>query len=175
MAVSLKLPLVVVNDADLVRVSEENPGYQFEREEDGTLTVSPTFSDSGAQSAQAVYQLMTFSHRVGGRVFDSSTGFRIGRAVKSPDAAWVSAPRIERLSAAERTGFWRVSPDVAIEIKSMSDDFAVLVAKLQFYMNHGTRFAVAIDPATREVVELGSPPEHLTLDYDAIIGTATRL
>jgi hypothetical protein len=46
----------------------------------------------------------------------------------------------------------------------------VLVAKLQFYMNHGTRFAVAIDPATREVVELGSLPEHLTLDYDAIMG-----
>jgi hypothetical protein len=40
MSVSLKLPLVLVDDADLVRVSEENPGYQFECEEDGRLTVS---------------------------------------------------------------------------------------------------------------------------------------
>jgi hypothetical protein len=57
MAVSLKLPLVLVDDADLVRVSEENPGYQFEREDDGTLTVSPTFTSGGARSGAAFFQL----------------------------------------------------------------------------------------------------------------------
>jgi hypothetical protein len=56
MAVSLNLPLVLVDDADLVRVSEENPGYQFEREENGTLTVCPNFTNSGAQSGKAFRQ-----------------------------------------------------------------------------------------------------------------------
>jgi Uma2 family endonuclease len=150
-------------------VSEENPGYQFEREEDGTLTVSPTYSDSGAQSAAAVHQLFVYARKVGGRAFDSSTGFRIGRAVKSPDAAWVSAPRIARLSAVDRAGFSRLSPDVAIEIKSASDDFRDTTAKIEFYVEHGTRYAVAIDPFAREIVERGEAPEGLKLDFDAII------
>jgi Uma2 family endonuclease len=169
MAVSLKLPLVLVDDADLVRVSEENPGYQFEREENGTLTVSPTLANSGAQSAEVTYQLVAYAKRVGGRVFDSSTGFRIGRAVKCPDAAWVCAERIERLSERERSGFWPGSPDVAIEVKSASDAFAKVIAKLQFYMKHGSRYAVAIDPAMREIVELGEVPPGLSLDFDAIM------
>ncbi len=65
MAVSLKLPLVLVDDADLVRVSAENPGYQFEREENGTLTVSPNFTNSGAewQGVSATRYLRRFCWR----------------------------------------------------------------------------------------------------------------
>jgi hypothetical protein len=40
MAISLKIPLVLVDDGDLVRVSRENPGYRFEREEDARSTRS---------------------------------------------------------------------------------------------------------------------------------------
>jgi hypothetical protein len=36
-------------------------------------------------------------------------------------------------------------------------------------MENGTRYAVAIDPFTREVVERGEPPDGLSLDFDAII------
>jgi Uma2 family endonuclease len=171
MAVSLKIPLVVVDDADLVRVSRENPGYQFEREEDGTLTVSPNFTRGGAQSGRAYYQLKTFAMSAGGEASDSSAGFKIGLlgAVKSPDASWVSQPRIDTLTAEELAGFWPLSPDVAIEVKSASDDFRDTVAKLDFYFGHGTRYAVAIDPETREIVERGSPPPALMLDFDAII------
>jgi hypothetical protein len=38
MAVLLKTPLVLVTDDDLLRVSRDNPGYRFEREEDGTFS-----------------------------------------------------------------------------------------------------------------------------------------
>lgn len=171
MAVSLKIPLVVVDDAALVRVSRENPGYQFEREEDGTLTVSPNFTRGGARSGQAFKQLDTYAQSAGGEAFDSSAGFRIGRrgAVKSPDASWVSQPRIDTLTEEELAGFWPLSPDVAIEVRSASDDFKDTVAKIRFYCKNGTRYAAAIDPDTREVVEGGSPPPGLVLDFDAII------
>ena len=53
MVISLHLPLVLVDDDDLVRVSEENPGYQFEREDDGTLTVSPNDTIGGGRSGKA--------------------------------------------------------------------------------------------------------------------------
>jgi Uma2 family endonuclease len=134
--VTLKLPLRIVDDDDLLRVSEANPGYQFEREADGTLTASATHADSGAQSAEAVYQLKVYAKRCGGRVFDSSTGFRIGRAVKSPDAAWVSEANVARLAVERRPGFWPERPDVAIEIRSASDSFAALVRKLHFYVKN---------------------------------------
>jgi len=171
MAVSLKLPLVLVDDADLVRVSEENPGYQFEREEDGTLTVSPTFTRGGGQSGRAYYQLQTYAMHAGGEAFDSNAGFAIGphRAIKSPDASWVSQSRIDSLNEIEVAGFWPLSPDVAIEVKSVSDDFRDTVAKIEFYMRHGSQYTVAIDPFTREVVERGEAPEGLSLDFDAII------
>jgi Uma2 family endonuclease len=171
MAVSLKLPLVVRDDADLVRVSEENPGYQFEREEDGTLTVSPNFSDGGAKSCKACRQLDTYADTAGGRAFDSSAGFKIGPldAIKSPDAAWVSAARLAALSPSQRSGFWQTSPDVAIEIRSISDDFRETIAKIEFYIDNGTRYAVAIDPFAREVVERGVAPDGLSLDFEAII------
>jgi hypothetical protein len=36
-------------------------------------------------------------------------------------------------------------------------------------VRHGSRYAVAIDPTTREVIQLGEAPEGLSLDFDAII------
>ncbi len=172
MAITLKLPIVLVDDHDLVRVSRENPGYRFEREEDGTLSVSPNFTIGAVQSGEAYYQLKTYALRSGGQAFDASSGFKIGDrgAVKSPDASWVSEARVGSLTAEELAGFWPLSPDVAIEVKSSSDDFEETKVKIRFYFEHGTAYAVAIEPATREVVELGLAPEGLVLDFDAIVG-----
>jgi Uma2 family endonuclease len=171
MAVSLKLPIVIACDDDLVRISKENPGYQFELEEDGTLTVSPNYTKGGAKSGEAYFQLRKYAKTAGGEAFDSSAGFKIGSrgAVKSPDASWVSAARIATLTAEEYATFWPLSPDVAIEVRSWSDDFAEIVAKIKFYMRHGSHYAVAVDPTTREVVERGQAPSGLVLDFDAII------
>jgi Uma2 family endonuclease len=74
------------------------------------------------------------------------------------------------LNEIELAGFWPLSPDVAIEVRSISDDFRDTVAKIGLYMRHGSQYAVAIDLFTREVVERGQAPEGLALDFDAIIG-----
>jgi len=171
MAVALKTPLVLVTDLDLVRASHENPGYRFEREEDGTVVVSPTRTKSGAKSLAAAAQLYNYKLQAGGNAYDSSTGFAIGpgKAVKSPDASWVSQERIEALPPDKTEGFWPLSPDVAIEVRSETDSFRQTVAKVDRFMKRGTRYAVAIDPTTREVIERGTPPDGLQLDFDAII------
>jgi hypothetical protein len=54
-------------------------------------------------------------------------------------------------------------------VKSDSDTFAETLAKVQLFVERGTRYAVAIDPTTREVVEVGKRPDGLELDFDAII------
>ena len=97
---------------------------------------------------------------------------REGYAVNlfGPDASWISQPRIDeltRLGKAEK--YWPISPDIIIEVKSDSDEFTDTIAHAKHFRKRGTIYAVAIDPDTREVVELGTAPEGLTLDFDAII------
>jgi Uma2 family endonuclease len=171
MAISLKTPLVLATDEDLLRVSNDNPGYRFEREEDGTVVVSPTHTKGGAKSLEAAAQLRDYKKRFGGNAYDSNTGFAIGpgQAIRSPDASWVSQARIDALPPAEAEGFWPISPDVVIEVKSDTDSFAETIAKSKRFVDRGTRYAVAIDPATRQVVETGTAPDGLELDFDAII------
>ena len=171
MAVALKTPLVLATDDDLVRVSRENPGYRFEREEDGTVIVSPTHTKGGAKSLEAAVQLHAFSKRAGGKAFDSQTGFAIGplKRIMSPDASWVCQRRIDELAPGDEDGFWPLSPDVAIEVRSATDSFKATAAKAAEFVGRGSSYAVAIDPLTREVVEVGAAPAGLTLDFDAII------
>ena len=161
MAVSLKLPLLLVDDADLVRVSAENPGYQFEREEDGTLTVSPTFTNGGARSGEAYFQLRIHANSAGGRAFDSNTGFAIGphRAIKSPDAAWVSRARIDSLNETELAGFWPLSPDVAIEVASASDAFDDVIARWR---------SILVRAVSSNVAEPRRPVARLRRDHRRI-------
>jgi hypothetical protein len=51
MAIELDL-LHPVTDEELLRLSERNPGYQFERTADGRLVVSPTGSKSDWRSVE---------------------------------------------------------------------------------------------------------------------------
>jgi Uma2 family endonuclease len=171
MTVRLKTPLVVVNDGDLVRVSRDNPGYRFEREQDGTIIVSPSHTKNGAKSGEASGQLRDYKKQVGGNAFASNSGFAIGplQRVYAPNASWVSQPRIDALAPAQASGFWPLSPDVAIEVKSDTDEFADVVAKIESYIERGSSYAAAIDPTTREVVQRGTAPAGLLLDFDAII------
>jgi len=154
-----------------MRTSELHPGYRFEREADGAILVSPTATNDGAKSGEAFFQLATYAKKHGGRAFDSSTGFAIGpgQTVRSPDASWMSDERISSLRAEQRAGFWPISPDIVIEVRSKSDNFNETVTKTRSYMDRGTRYAVAIDPETRNVREFGKAPENLSLDFSAII------
>ena len=78
MAVVLQTPLVIRDDDDLVRASAENPGYQFEREADGSIRVTPTSTNDGAKSTEALFQVATYAKKHGGKAYDSNTGFAIG-------------------------------------------------------------------------------------------------
>ncbi len=171
MVVTLKPPIDNSDDA-LARLSRDNPGYRIERGEDGTVTMSPTHTKGGAKSGEAFAQLYAFGKAIGGKAFDSSTGFAVGpgKRVLSPDASWVSQPRIDELSrrGADK-GFWPISPDVAIEIKSDTDHFEDTIAHAEHFHRRDSTYAVAIDPETRERREFGSPPPGLRLDFDAIV------
>ncbi len=170
MALILKAIPAPGDDDALVRLSRESPEWRFEVDADGSLIVSPTYSEGGARDVEAVAQVYAYAKRVGGKVFGSSTGFRLAdRSVRSPDASWISDDHIARLTSEERSKFWQTCPDVVIEVLSDTDSWNDLLQKLDMYERNGARYAVAIDPFARRSETRGTPPDGLELDTDAII------
>ena len=80
-----------VTDDELLRLSRRNPVWQFERNAEGELVMSPAGGESGYRSAEVLLQLGVWNRRHGlGVMFDSSTGFNLpDGSCLSPDAAWV--------------------------------------------------------------------------------------
>jgi Uma2 family endonuclease len=168
--VAIVIPLKATDD-DLIRIGNENPGYKVEREEDGTVTMSPTHTRTSSKTLEAGAQLRDYAKRVGGKAFGSDAGFAIGpgERLKCPDASWASPKTIASIPPEDLDRFWPVSPDVGIEVKSHTDNFADTVAKVEMYRERGSKYAVAVNPDTRDVQERGTPPDGLVLDFDAII------
>jgi Uma2 family endonuclease len=159
-------PHVLVTDDDLIRLSDTNPGWRFERDDDGALLVSPTSTLGGSQSGEAFAQLHAFAKRAGGKAYDSSTGFTTpGGGVVCPDASWMSAEKIGRHAG---YGFWQVMPDVAIEVKSYTDSWPKLQRKIDKYIEDGATYAIAIDPESGDTYERGQCPDGLSIDVAAI-------
>jgi Uma2 family endonuclease len=153
MAIELDL-LRPLTDEELLRLSERNPGYQFERTADGRLVVSPTGGESGRRSLQVAYQLEQWNRSSGRRgfVFDSSTGFLLSDgSLFSPDASWVARERWEALSLEQRQGFAPLCPEAVFEIRSPSQTLGELRRKMEGYLRNGARIGVLLDPYTRTV------------------------
>jgi Uma2 family endonuclease len=159
-----------ISDADLMRLGDLNPGWSFERNDEGSISMSPSSWKSGSASVQAVFQLKTWADAgPGGLVLESSTGFRMPtNAVRCPDGAWVKQSRVDSAEITDPDSFFPGPPDVAIEIGSPSDEWEVLVAKIEMYIHHGTQFAIAIECRGDRVFALGTPPDGLELDIEKI-------
>ena len=67
-----------------------------------------------------------------------SAGFTLpDKSVRSPDAAWLSKEKWERLSDAERKKFGHISPDFIVEVMSPSDDLPYLQDKMEMWIKNG--------------------------------------
>ncbi len=153
-----------VTDEELLRFSERNPGYKFERTSDGRLVVGPTGGESGRRSLKVAYQLETWNeHARLGMVFGSSTGFRLpDGSLLSPDASWMRRERWEALSREEREGFVPLCPDAVFEIRSPSQIVSEPREKMAAYIRNGAGIGVLINPSalTVEVYRPERKPER---------------
>ena len=154
-----------ITDDEILELSRQNPGYQFERTAGGELVVAATGSEAGRRSGEVFGQLYAWNLRTGsGVAFDSSTGFRLpDGALWSPDASWVRRDRWQALAPQERRGFAPLCPDVVFEVRSESDALRDLQAKMLGYVANGARLGVLVDPQDRilEVYRPGHETERL--------------
>jgi Uma2 family endonuclease len=169
MAISplVKIPAHLhVTDEQFVQLAKANPDLRLERTAAGELLViPPTGSEGGSYNAEVSAEIVLWNRRAGlGKVFDSSTGFRLPNgAIRAPDTAWVAQPRWDALTLAQRQGFAPLCPDFVLELASATDDIEDLRAKMQEYLDNGCRLGWLIDAKTRqvEIYRPGQPIEVL--------------
>lgn len=153
----------------LEEVSAANPGWKVEREADGSFTMSPTGTISGARGFALAWLLLDWQRSAGGILFDSSTGFTMpDKAVLSPDAAWIAQARWSAVPQSRRDEWVAIVPDVCIEIASKTDSFHDLVGKIQRYRRYGAAYALLIDPYGRRALSEGHPPAGFPTDFTSV-------
>jgi Uma2 family endonuclease len=172
MAITIREPRAI-DDQALLELSQLNPGYQFERDSQGRLVVSPpTGAQSGRRSAGILSQLHEWARKNhSGPVFDSSTGFSLpDGSLRCPDASWVRSEQWHKLTPEQREEFPRLCPDAVFEVRSRSDDVSELRLKMQSYIENGARLAVFVDPYDKkvEVYRPGRSAEEARYDKVAL-------
>lgn len=156
---TLRLPLDLrLTPEQFGLVCAENPDAVLELAADGQLiTMTPTGSETGARNSRLVMRLLLWAdHQGGWKVFDSSSGFRLGDgSVLSPDAAVVRLDRWLGLTADQRRGFAPLCPDLVVELASPSDEGArgitSLRRKMAWYQANGARLGWLLLPGERAV------------------------
>jgi Uma2 family endonuclease len=147
-------PVVQLTDDQFFAFCQANADYQFERTVGGELIVmSPTGSESGQRNASLTVRVGVWAEQEGsGLIFDSSTGFTLPNgAIRSPDLAWIQTARWEAIPMVQRKKFAPICPDFVVELRSETDDLAMLQAKMQEYLENGAKLGWLLDPIERQV------------------------
>jgi len=139
-----------MTDEQFADFCAENPDYFIEMTADGEILIMPpTHSLTGARNQKIGNQLETWAETDGrGTATDSSGGFVLpSGARRSPDAAWTLNSRLPP----NLKGYWHLSPDFVIELRSDTDKLGPLRAKMREWIENGTQLGWLIDPDRRVV------------------------
>ena len=151
-ALELRYNTLQFDNDEFFNFCQQNDALKFERTADGIIIIMPnTGGETGDRNSELNYQLRHWNKAAKlGRVFDSSTAFRLpSSAVRSADSAFLTTARWEALSPQERKKFPPICPDFVIELMSESDTVTESRAKiLTDWMGNGCRLAWLIDPKT---------------------------
>lgn len=154
-SVPVQLPKTLsVTDEQFLAFVKANPDLRLERTAMGELiAMSPAGSESGNYNSELTAEVVLWNrqHQLG-KVFDSSSGFRLPNgAIRAPDVAWVAQSRWDALTPEQRQGFAPLCPDFVIELMSKTDDSSALQEKMREYLDNGCRLGWLIMPMTRRV------------------------
>lgn len=153
-AIALKTLTEKITDEALLGLSSENPDMRFERNKEGKLIIMPpTGGITGEKNGDLFLQIGMWNRQYKlGKVFDSSTGFRLPNgAVRSPDVSWVSLAKWNSLTESEKEKFPPIAPDFVLELMSKSDNLRDAQEKMAEYMSCGVKLAWLIIPKQKQV------------------------
>lgn len=142
-----------MDDEAFYKFCRRNDHLRFERNPDGTILIMPnTGGKTGIRNTKIVSRLDIWSESFGGKVFDSSTAFKLPNfATRSPDAAWISDERWNSLTEDEQERFPPIAPDFVVELMSASDTLKKAQEKMHEYIENGVQMAWLIQPSSQTV------------------------
>ncbi len=153
--IDLKALADPISDRQFQQLCVQNPELKFETNAKGELIVmSPTGSETGERNADLIYQIQHWNIQSGkpGKVFDSSTGFKLPNGAKrSPDLSWIANIRWNTLTKEQKRGFAPIAPDFVIELMSPTDNLLDVQQKMEEYMSCGVKLGWLINPDERRV------------------------
>lgn len=158
----LKLQLT---EEDFFQLCQQNRDLRFERNAQGDLIIMPpTGGLTGDRNSEINYQLRAWNRQKKlGKVFDSSTGFKLPNgAERSPDASFVTMEKWNSLTLQQQEKFLPLSPDFVIELRSPSDKLSNIQAKMQEYLENGVKLGWLIDPK-RKIVKIYRPSKPVEI------------
>ena len=154
-------------DALFQRVCADFENTKIEQDPEGNIQImAPAGGESGYQNSQLAAQLVRWAEADGrGKAFDSSVGFILPDGSKlSPDGSWVSLEKLRTLTYDQRRDFLRIVPEFVVEIKSPTDRWQKLQAKMKVYMRNGVELGWLIHPDKQQVVVYTQNGEAIVLD-----------
>jgi len=143
-----------MTDQEFVDFCNEHEDLRFEATAEGDIIVKPpNWSINSARLAEIGMQLGIWARADGrGRTFASCAGFVLPNgARRSPDSSWIPKSRIRQIDPVERKGYWRLSPNFVIKLRTNWDRTHVLRAAMDEYMANGTELGWLIDPEDKSV------------------------
>jgi Uma2 family endonuclease len=151
-ALTLKVPPTVgLTDEQFYQLCVANEEWRLELTANGELIIMPpTGGESGIRNSDLNLQLGLWNRQTKlGKVFDSSTEFRLPNGAKRcPDASWVLRERWEALPRDDRKRFPPLCPDFVVELRCETDSLEQLRSKMREYRNNGARLGWLLDPQT---------------------------
>jgi Uma2 family endonuclease len=152
-----------------VELVKANPELRWELTAQGEVIVMPpTGSETGNYNSELIANFVIWNRQSQlGKVFDSSTGFRLPNgAIRSPDVAWIAQERWAQLSPEQRRTFAPICPDFVVELVSPTDDVNALEAKMQEYIENGCRLGWLVNPQKRQVTVYRPQMAPETISFD---------
>ena len=119
-------PLHPMTENDFFEFCQKNKEYVLEMESDGSISVhEPVGGYTSYYNVELTTELNIWNRKQNkkGFVTGPDGGYRLpNKAVKAPDAAWISPERMHGLTTKQLTKFVPICPDFIIELKSTTDN-----------------------------------------------------
>jgi Uma2 family endonuclease len=167
-----------VTPEEFERLCAEYDDLRLELTSTGELIVMPpTGAETGKRNFNLIYQLGAWFRQTGiGVCFDSDTGFTLSNgAIRSPDLAWVTREKWDRLTDQQKQRFAPWCPDFVVELRSPSDRLSEVRNKLVEYMETGASLGWLIDPFKRQVYVYRPNEELVVLDNPETVSADSLL
>lgn len=148
-------PSLQMTDEQFFEFCQVNQDLRIERDHTGAISIMPPVgAETGNREIRIGAQVMNWADEDGtGLAFSSSAGFTLSTgAERSPDASWISLERWNTVSAEQQKRFAPICPDFVVELRSASDNLALLQRKMEEYMAEpGCRLFFLIDRKHKQV------------------------